>query len=215
MATPSKVIGIARNRRDLATETIGPGVGFGTPVRGDDDPIQMFIKAPGALAGAADGAARRSGHRRTDPEAELSLVIGKAGTAIQRERALDHVFGYCIGLDMTLRGKESMSSRKSIDSYAVLGPWIVTADEIADPDNMATRLLINGAVLQETNTCDLAFDVRNLIVHASSFYTLHPGDVIMVGSPAGFAQVEPGDAMVADSAGIGRMEVLVRAHGAG
>jgi 2,4-diketo-3-deoxy-L-fuconate hydrolase len=212
IANPTKVIGIARNRRNLASESIGPGVVFGTPVRSDDDPIQMFIKAPSALAGPGDGVALRFTTRRNDPEAELTVIIGKPGSDIPRERALEHVFGYCIGLDMTLRGPESMSSRKSIDTYAVLGPWIVTADELADPDSVSTRLSINGKVLQEANTRDLAFDIRSLIAHASTFYALLPGDAIMVGTPAAFAEVKPGDVMEIEFGGIGRMTVSVRAH---
>ena len=172
--------------------------------------FQMFIKAPSAIAGAADGVALRFPDRRNDPEAELSVVIGKGGTNIPRARAFDHVFGYCIGFDMTLRGPESMSSRKSIDSYAVLGPWIVTRDALPDPDNVETLLEVNGRIVQKANTHDLAFDVSSIIAHASSFYTLHPGDVIMVGTPAGFEPIKQGDVMVATFSGIGTMEVHVR-----
>ena len=116
-------------------------------------------------------------------------------------------------MDMTLRGAESASSRKSIDSYAVLGPWMVTADEIPDPDDIDIALFINGKPLQESSTRDLAFGIAELIAHASTFYTLHPGDVIMAGSPLGFEPCAPGDIMVAEFERIGRMEVHVRAHG--
>ncbi len=212
IANPTKIIGIAKNRKNLAQEAADPGVAFGTGGRRDDDPIQMFIKAPSALAGPSDGVALRFTGRRNDPEAELTVVIGKTGSFIEREQALDHVFGYCIGLDMTLRGPEFPSVRKSIDSYALLGPWIVTRDELADPDNVATSLSINGEAVQTANTRDLAFDIRTIIAHASTYFTLHPGDAIMVGTPAGFAPVKPGDAMVAQFSSIGRMEVRVRAY---
>ena len=211
ISTPSKVIGIARNRRGLAQEKID--IGGGADARQDGDPIQMFIKAPSAIAGPSEGVALRFPYRRSDPEAELSIIIGKPGTDISQDDAMDHVFGYCIGLDMTLRGKESPSSRKSIDTYALLGPWIVTADELVDPDHVDTLLEVNGAVIQRSNTRDLAFNMREIIAHASSFYTLLPGDVIMVGTPVGFAPVKVGDRVVADFAGLGRMEVLMRAHG--
>jgi 2,4-diketo-3-deoxy-L-fuconate hydrolase len=210
VANPSKIIGIARNRRGLAHEKIDIGPTSGG-ARQDDDPIQMFIKAPSALVGPSEGVALRFADRRNDPEAELTVVIGKGGTQIAEHDALSHVLGYCIGLDMTLRGKESPSSRKSIDTYAVLGPWIVTADELRDPDSVDTLLEINGEPVQRSNTRDLAFNVRQIIAHASTFFTLHPGDVIMVGTPAGFAPVRAGDTMVATFAGIGRMEVAVRA----
>ena len=212
ITSPSKIIGIARNRRCLADEKIDLGVVSGA-ARQDDDPIQMFIKAPSAIAGPSDGVALRFPDRRSDPEAELSIIIGKAGSDISQDDAMDHVFGYCIGFDMTLRGKESPSSRKSIDTYAVLGPWIVTPDELGDPDAVDTRLEVNGEVIQRSNTRELAFNMREIIAHASTFYTLLPGDVIMVGTPVGFAPVRVGDTVVADFSGIGRMEVLMRAHG--
>ena len=209
IANPSKIIGIARNRKGLADEKIDPGVHSGGG-RQDSDPIQMFIKANSAIAGPADGVTLRFLDRRNDPEAELTIIIGREGTRIGEADAMEHVFGYCIGLDMTLRGKESPSSRKSIDSYAVLGPWIVTRDELPDPDNVATLFELNGRVIQKSSTRDLAFNVRQIIAHASRFYTLYPGDVIMAGTPVGFEPVRPGDIMVATFEGIGRMEVAVR-----
>lgn len=212
VANPTKVIGIARNRRRLEMETPDPGVEVTDAMRKTDNTIQMFIKAPSALAGPADGVELRFPHRRNDPEAEFTVVIGRTGSDIPRDRALEHVFGYCIGLDMTLRGPESPSSRKSIDSYAVVGPWIVTRDDLPDPDSVTTRLYVNGELLQHANTGDLAFDIRSLIAHASTFYTLYPGDMIMAGTPASFAPVKPGDAMVADFEGIGRMEVGIRSR---
>ena len=211
ITAPSKVIGIARNRRGLAEEKIDIGPTSGGQ-RQDSDPIQMFIKANSAIAGAGDGVELRFAERRNDPEAELTIIIGQGGTHIPEAEAMNHVFGFCIGLDMTLRGKESPSSRKSIDSYAVLGPWIVTRDELSDPDRIATLFELNGRMIQRSNTCDLAFNVRQIIAHASEFYTLHPGDVIMAGTPVGFEPVKPGDVMVATFEGIGRMEVAVSGY---
>lgn len=212
VANPSKIIGIARNRKNLDAESLGPGNAFAKG-RGDSDPIHMFIKATSALVGAADGVALRFTDRRNDPEAELAIIIGTEGTDISEENALDHIFGYSIGLDMSLRGPEPASARKSIDSYAVLGPWITTADEIPDPDNLATRLYVDGEILQDANTNQLAFGVRRLIAHTSSYYTLYPGDVIMAGTAASFAPIHAGSVMTADFAGIGRMDVAVRKHG--
>ena len=211
VANPSKIIGIARNRKNLDQENLGPGNDFAKGRR-ESDPMHMFIKASSALVGPPDGVALRFTDRRNDPEAELAIIIGKIGTDIAEENALDHVFGYSIGLDMSLRGPEPASSRKSIDSYAVLGPWITTADEIADADNIATRLLVDGEILQDANTNQLAFGIRSIIANASTFYTLHPGDVIMAGTAASFAPIHPGSVMIADFAGLGRMEVAVRAH---
>jgi 2,4-diketo-3-deoxy-L-fuconate hydrolase len=213
VANPTKIIGIARNRKNLAQENLNFAVSDSS--RKDDDPISMFMKANSALAGPGDGVQLRFTDKRNDPEAELTVIIGRTCTDIPRERALEYVFGYCIGLDMTLRGPDSFSSRKSIDSYAVLGPWVATADEIPDPDNVDTALYINGQPAQSANTRDLAFDVRSVVAHASTYYTLHPGDAIMMGTPAGFVAVHPGDMMEAEFSGIGRMRVAVTAHKTG
>lgn len=209
VANPSKIIGIARNRRGLASEKIDLGGNAGAQ-RQDGDGIQMFIKATSALVGPSEGIALRFPERRTDPEAELTIVIGKTGSNIPLDEAMDHIFGYCIGLDMTLRGKESPSSRKSLDSYAVLGPWMVTRDEIPDPDSLDSELAVNGRLIQRANTRDLAFNIREIVAHASTFFTLHPGDAIMVGTPVGFEQSHPGDVMTATFQGIGSMDVAVR-----
>lgn len=211
VANPSKIIGIARNRKNLDQEELEPGNGF-VKGRSESDPMHMFIKANSALVGPSDGVALRFTDRRNDPEAELAIIIGKRGTDIAEADALGHVFGYAIGLDMSLRGPEPASSRKSIDSYAVLGPWITTADEVADADNIATRLSVDGKILQDANTNQLAFGVRSIIANASTFFTLHPGDIIMAGTAASFAPIHPGSVMMADFAGLGRMEVAVRAH---
>jgi 2-keto-4-pentenoate hydratase/2-oxohepta-3-ene-1,7-dioic acid hydratase in catechol pathway len=172
----------------------------------------MFLKANSALAGPSEGIAIRFPDRRTDPEAELSIIIGRTGTDIPRDSALDYVFGYAIGLDTSLRGLELASARKSIDTYATLGPWIVTRDEISDPDNVASRLSINGKIAQEGNTSNFAFDIRTLIVNASTFFTLYPGDIIMAGSPPQFKRIVPGDCLDIFFEGIGEMQVQVRAH---
>ena len=147
--------------------------------------------------------------RRNDHEVELAVVIGTPGTHISRERAFDHIAGYAIGLDMTVRGPEDRSLRKSIDGYAVLGPWLVTADEIADPDALDLVLTVNGETRQASNTRAMIFDVAHLIEYASSFYTLYPGDIIMTGTPEGVGSVDSGDIMKATIDGVGSMEVAV------
>ena len=213
IANPSKIIGIAGNRKNRAAEKLdfGPGVPVGTS-RKDGDPPRMFIKANSALVGPSDGVALRFLDRRNDPEAEFTIIIGQTCTDISESDALDYIVGYCIGMDMTLRGAESASSRKSIDGYAVLGPWMVTADEISDPDNISIALSVNGNSLQDSNTSDMQFGIAQIVSHASSFYTLYPGDVIMAGAPLGCAPVIPGDVMVSEFESIGRMEIQARAH---
>jgi 2-keto-4-pentenoate hydratase/2-oxohepta-3-ene-1,7-dioic acid hydratase in catechol pathway len=175
----------------------------------------MFLKANSALVGPAEGIAIRFPDRRNDHEAEIVMVIGKAGSDIPRARALDHVAAYCLGLDMTVRGREDRSFRKSIDSYAVAGPWLVTADEIADPDALPLSLQVNGETRQSSNTNMLIYDCRRLIEFASSFYTLYPGDLIYTGTPEGVGPVKPGDTIVCQSSPLlGELKITVRAHDA-
>ncbi len=174
----------------------------------------LFLKATSSVVGAGEGIAIRHPDRRTDHEIELAAVIGKRADRVGRARALDHVAGYCIGLDITMRGPEERSLRKSIDSYTVLGPWLVTADELPDPSNLDLHLTVNGETRQKANTRDLIIDVPSLIEFASSFYTLMPGDVILTGTPEGVGPIQPGDVLHATVGKIGSMTVRVRAAAA-
>lgn len=183
---------------------------FGQDIKSIDH-YGLFLKATSALVGPADGVPIRFPERRTDHECELAVVIGAPGSDIPAARALDHVAGYAIGLDMTVRGTEDRSFRKSIDGYAVLGPWLVTAEAIAKPDALDLALAVNGETRQRSNTGHLILGVADLIAYASRFYTLLPGDVIMTGTPDGVGPVLPGDVMTAEIAGIGRMTVATRA----
>jgi 2-keto-4-pentenoate hydratase/2-oxohepta-3-ene-1,7-dioic acid hydratase in catechol pathway len=148
--------------------------------------------------------------RRNDHEAELVVIIGQGGRNISRANAMRHVAAYTSGLDMTVRGPEERSLRKSVDSYSVLGPWLVTADEIAHPDQMDFSLHVNGELRQKANTRDLILDIPHLIEFASSFYSLRTGDLLYTGTPEGVAQVHPGDVITTSFAGIGDMTVVVR-----
>src|SRR6202049_1116232 len=103
----------------------------------------MFLKANSALVGPSEGIPIRFPDRRNDHEVELVMVIGKTGSDIPQSKALDYVACYALGLDMTVRGREDRSFRKSVDGYAVLGPWMVTADEVPDPDNIPLSLTVN------------------------------------------------------------------------
>ncbi len=173
----------------------------------------MFLKANSALVGPSEGVPIRFPERRNDHEVELVMVIGKAGSDIAQAQALDHVAGYCLGLDMTVRGREDRSFRKSVDGYAVLGPWMVTADEIPDPDAIPLSLTVNGETRQNSNTSQLIYSCRRLIEFASAFYTLHPGDLVYTGTPDGVGPVKPGDVIVCRSApALGELTISVRAH---
>src|SRR5947208_2980449 len=149
--------------------------------------------------------------RRNDHEVELAVVIGKEANNVPRQDALGYVAGYAIGLDITIRGPEERSLRKSPDSYAVLGPWLVTPDEIANPGDLDVRIAVNGEPRQSSNTKHLILGVAELIEYASSFYTLFPGDVMMTGTPEGVSPIQPGDVISAYVERIGTMEVRVRA----
>jgi 2-keto-4-pentenoate hydratase/2-oxohepta-3-ene-1,7-dioic acid hydratase in catechol pathway len=174
----------------------------------------VFLKATSSLAGPGEGVALRVPDRRTDHEVELAFVIGRTASRVPRTEALRYVAGYAIGLDISIRGTEDKSFRKSADTYSVLGPWLVTADEIADPGVLDLELRVNGERRQHANTSEMTLGVAALIEMASSFYTLYPGDVVFTGTPAGVSPIDPGDEIVATIQGIGSMRVAVRADAA-
>ena len=173
--------------------------------------LGLLFKMTSALAGASDGVTLRWPERVTFHEMELAIVIGKQGTEIPAARAFEYVAGYAIGLDMTLQGKEFPSFGKSFDTYGVIGPWMVTADEIPDPGKLSFVLEVNGEVRQQDSIGRLVLDVPALVEHAASVMTLYPGDVIFSGTPPkSIGPVRPGDVMRAQMDSIGEMFVAVR-----
>ena len=198
IANPGKFICGAGNHKVV----LGAG---GHPRR-----LGFLFKMTNAAAGESDGVTLRWPERVTFHEAEIAIVIGKGGTEIPAVRALDHVAGYCIGLDMTQQGPEFPSFGKSFDTYGVIGPWLTTRDEIADPDNLAYRLTVNGEERTVDTTANLVLGIADLVEHAASVMTLHPGDVIFSGTPPpGLGPVVPGDIMHITMAGLGEMTVKV------
>jgi 2-keto-4-pentenoate hydratase/2-oxohepta-3-ene-1,7-dioic acid hydratase in catechol pathway len=171
----------------------------------------LFLKATSSLVGPGEGVALRHLDRRNDHEVELALVIGKTANNVPAADALQYVAGYAIALDITIRGTEDRSFRKSPDTYTVLGPWLVTADEIPNPGNLDLGIAVNGEVRQKSTTKYMILGVPELIELASSFYTLYPGDIISTGTPEGVSPIVPGDTIVATIEKIGSMEVRVRA----
>lgn len=217
VANATKVIGAPLNYHDHIEESknnldITHGVhgtayeGFNTPI----DKYGLFLKGATGLVGAGEGVELHWPERRNDHELELAVVIGEGGKNISRDDALNHVAGYAIGLDMTVRGPEDRSMRKAADTYSVLGPYLVTADEIADPDNLEFEIRVGNEVRQKSNTNMLICDVRDLIVRASKIYRLFPGDVIMTGTPQGVNEVKAGNVMHCWIEQIGEMDVAVR-----
>jgi 2-keto-4-pentenoate hydratase/2-oxohepta-3-ene-1,7-dioic acid hydratase in catechol pathway len=210
VANPTKIIGAPINYNDHIDESRkDQTIAYGRKLNHISE-FGLFLKANSSLVGAGDGVTLRFPDRRNDHEMELAVVIGRKVSRISEDRALDCIAGYAIGLDMTVRGPEVPSLRKSIDSYAVLGPWLVTADEVADPNNLDFWLSVNGEMRQKSNTRYLVYNVQKLIAWATEYYTLYPGDIIMTGTPQGVAPVKPGDTMECEITGIGRMKVAVR-----
>jgi len=214
VARPSKVMAAPTNYRKhieemnhVAEAHVGGVRRFST----DIGEAGIFLKANSSVVGPAEGIPIRFPERRNDHEIELVLIISREGSRIPRDKALDYVAGYCLGLDMTVRGPQDRSFRKSCDGYSVLGPWMVTADEIADPDDLPLSLDVNGERRQDTNTKNLIYDIRRLIEFASEYYTLYPGDVYYTGTPEGVGPVKPGDRMIGRSAAVlGELQVGVR-----
>jgi 2-keto-4-pentenoate hydratase/2-oxohepta-3-ene-1,7-dioic acid hydratase in catechol pathway len=214
VANPGKIIAAPVNYAKHLQEALADkGIHHGNLVN-EIHKAGMFLKATSAVVGPGEGVKLVHTDRRNDHEVELAVVIGKEAKGVSRADALGHVAGYAIGLDITIRGPEERSLRKSPDSYAVLGPWLVTPDEVADPGRLDLRIAVNGEQRQSSNTRYLILGVAELIEYASAFYTLYPGDIIITGTPEGVSPIQPGDVISAYIERIGTMEVTVRAASA-
>lgn len=193
---PGKIIGIGLNYRDHAREM---------KMELPDEPI-MFLKADTALLPHMGKIVCPPGVRRVDYEAELAVVIGKAARHVSVEEALDYVFGYTCGNDVTARDVQKKDGQwvraKSYDTFCPLGPWIVTG---LDPSDLAISLLVNGEEKQRSRTSQLAFDVAQLVSFLSKAMTLKPGDVILTGTPSGVGPLKPGDRVSVIIEGIGEL----------
>jgi 2,4-diketo-3-deoxy-L-fuconate hydrolase len=207
---PGKLLGAPLNYQDHVNEAQADPVTFAAAQIRRIHELGFFLKAPSSLAGCADGITLSHIARRTDHEVELAVVIGRRCRRVARQAALDFVAGYSIGLDITLRGPEERSLRKSIDTYSVLGPYLVTADELGDPSSLDLRLEVNDEVRQQANTRELIIDVPGLIELASAWYTLEPGDVIYSGTPAGVGPLKQGDSILAWIERVGSMKLRVQ-----
>jgi 2-keto-4-pentenoate hydratase/2-oxohepta-3-ene-1,7-dioic acid hydratase in catechol pathway len=211
VANPGKVVAAPVNYKKHLEEALADkGIHHGNLV-GEIQKIGMFLKATSSLVGPGEGVRLIKTDRRNDHEVELAVVIGKSGRNIPKEKAMDYVAGYAIGLDITVRGPEERSLRKSADSYCVLGPWLVTADEFGDPSHTRLTLKVNGESRQDANTEDLVMPIPQLIEFMTSFYSLHPGDILLTGTPQGVGPLKPGDVMDCWIERIGSMQVAVSA----
>ena len=207
VANPSKIIGVPVNYQAHRDETkTDPDFDAARQrLSGGIEEQGLFLKANSALVGPSEGVAVRFPDLRTDHEAELGVIIGRQGSDIPTDEAFEHVAGYALAMDMVVRGGQDRSMRKSIDTYAVLGPWMVTRDQVPDPENLDFELRVNGEVRQQANTSQMIMKLAHQISWSSTFYTLLSGDIIMSGTPAGVSKVEPGDVIEFDFEGIGSM----------
>lgn len=209
VANPNKIIGAPVNYHAHIAEAnadseINSGRTYTTL-----EAYGLFLKANSSLIGPEDEISLAFADRRTDHEVELVVVIGKTARHVSRDDAFGYIAGYTVGLDMTVRGAEVPSYRKSPDSYCVLGPWLVTPDEIKNPDKLGLSLAVNGEIRQAAKTDLLILGVARLIEYASAIYTLYPGDIIMTGTPAGVGPVEAGDLIDATVEHVGSLRIRV------
>ena len=211
---PGKILAIGLNYRDHIEES-----GLTTP-----EHQTWFCKQPSAINGPYDPVEMPKVSSALDYEVELVAVIGRAGRHISRDEAPTHVFGYCVGNDVSVRDWQLRTPQwmlgKSFDTHAPIGPWIVTGDEIVDPHALDIISRVNGEIRQQSNTRHLLFDLWDQIAHLSDAMTLEPGDLIFTGTPAGvgfgFDPPRPlcvGDVVRCEISGIGDIENRVVAEG--
>ena len=207
---PTKILAAPNNFREHSAEMNASGT-VKSSLMASMDEVGFFLKATSSLVGPSEGIAVRFPERRTDYEVEAVVVIGEVVHGpVSASDALKYVAGYSVGLDITLRGPEERSQRKSIDSYSVLGPWLVTVDEVPDLSLLNMRLSVNGEDRQSVLLSAMLFNAAEQIAYSSQFYTLYPGDLIYTGTPSGVGPIRGGDVIRAEIESIGAMEVKVR-----
>lgn len=193
----TKIVAIGSNYRDHAAE-------MGKPV---PTVPKIFLKAPSAVIGPADPIEIPPGTERVDHEAELGVVIGRRCRRVPATQAMAHVFGYTVINDVTARDfqrEDGVFARaKGFDSFCPMGPHLVTE---LDPQGVAVRCRVNGALRQDGHTRDMVFDIPTLIAFISAVMTLEPGDVISTGTPAGVGRLVAGDRVVVEVEGVGHLE---------
>ena len=210
---PGKIIGVGRNYADHAKET---GV----------DPFEkprLFAKVPASVVGPGTVVKRPAPVAKMDFEAELAVVIGEFAANVSRAKALDVVAGYTVLDDLSARefqfdiSPPQTTFAKSMDGFCPMGPWLVTRDEVPDPQALEVRCFVNGEEMQHGSTADMLFPVDRLIEYVSQYMTLEPGDVIATGTPAGVGAfrkppvwLKPGDRVRIEVSGVGVLE-----HGIG
>jgi len=210
-----KIVAIGLNYADHAAEA-------GMPLPAE--PI-VFLKANSSLNGPNDAVMLPFGSHKTDWEVELGVVIGTVARNVARESALEHVAGYCVVNDVSEREFQierggTWDKGKGCDTFCPVGPWLVTRDEVADPQALGLWLEVNGERVQKGSTATMVFDVATLVSYVSRFMTLHPGDLICTGTPPGVGMgfkpprfLKAGDTMRLGIDGLGEQQQKVVAYG--
>jgi len=209
-----KFICVGLNYADHAAEA-------GMPL--PEEPI-LFMKPPSCAIGARDAVVLPQGSSKSDWEVELGVVIGKRARYVSEAQALDHVAGYCVVNDLSERAYQlerggTWDKGKGCDTFGPVGPWLVTSDEVADPQDLALWLDLNGRRMQTGNTRTMVFGVAQLLSYISRFMTLYPGDLISTGTPPGVGMgikpapvfLRPGDQLRLGIAGLGEQTLQVHA----
>jgi len=212
---PGKIICVGLNYKKHAAES-----GMEVP----KEPV-LFFKASSALVGPFDDIVIPKNSQKTDWEVELALVIGKKASYVPRSEAMDHIFGYVLHNDVSERAFQlehggQWVKGKSADTFAPLGPYLVTTDEVEDPHRLRLWLKRNGILVQDGTTADFIFDIPTVVSYISQYMTLHPGDVISTGTPSGVGlgldppqYLQPGDVLELGIDGLGTAKQKVRAYG--
>lgn len=215
IARPSKIVCIGLNYARHAEES-----GAKIPT----EPI-IFFKATSAMVGPNDDVIIPKNSEKTDWEVELAVIIGKKTSYVDESAALDYVAGYAVHNDYSERAFQlerggQWVKGKSCDTFAPVGPYLVTADEVADPQNLKLWLSVNGQKYQNSNTSDMIFSVRYLISYLSQYMTLLPGDIVTTGTPEGVGlgmnpqvYLKPGDVVELGIEGLGEQKQIARAWG--
>jgi len=217
---PSKIWAAATNYK-RGSEGLGDARGRGTAATATPEELleRIFLKPPSAVTGPEENIIIPKDAETIFPELELCVVIGRQARHLPKEQALDAIFGYTIMLDVTARGYGSGKGlpgtrcvRKGFETFAPIGPWITTKDEIADPHNLWMKLWVNGELRQSAKTDAMVNDIATLVSYLSQVTTLYPGDLITTGnpdSPEFQKKLEPGDTLKAEIEGNGAMSLGV------
>jgi len=205
---PHKLLAMPSNFRDHAAEMKTNGFGVANSLPADE--AGFFMKSNGSLIGSAEAIEipDRPG-REFHHECEMATIIGTGGKDIPVDKALDHVFGYAALMDITMRGKGERVMRKSFDTFCPVGPWITTADEVGNPDDIDMRLWVNGELRQHAVANQMIVGIREQVETCSAVTTLEPGDIIASGTMAGVGSLKPGDTVEIEIARVGKMKLAV------